>query len=153
YDDSDPTLDTGTTYFSMPLRVVSTVSAEDARGIGALASTKYSYASLRGSAYGRGPQGFKTIQIDEPEPSGVTTVTTYGQGYPYTGLPQTVVRSRRTGPGSSVELSKTDTTYCDIPNGVRCSPPRGSGARWIPTTSLFVFPNIVTTKTDVLDGS
>jgi hypothetical protein len=58
YFDTAP-LDTGTTYFSAPVRVVNSSVAEDGRGQGFTSTTTYVYRSLRASATGRGPQGFR----------------------------------------------------------------------------------------------
>jgi RHS repeat-associated protein len=114
YIDTDPIV-AGTTVMTPPIRVVTSISAEDGRAIGSLAATTYKYESFRGSAFGRGGQGFKRVTISQPGDTsvpngtlGTTTVTEYSQLFPYTGMPTLVTQKK----GSTV-LSTTSTKYCD----------------------------------------
>jgi RHS repeat-associated protein len=93
------------------MRVVVSVSSDtgvkDAGGAGTKSAvSEYSYRDLRGSRSGRGPQGFGKVIVQDP--SGVVTTTTYAQGYPYTGMPLSVVREYH---GRLV--TETTTDYCD----------------------------------------
>jgi RHS repeat-associated protein len=120
YSDLEPVA-AGTTAMTPPIRVVSSVSVEDGRAIGELATTTYRYKAFRGSAYGRGAQGFHSITVrepdDVPDPAdpegtpvtvGTETTTTYSQFYPYTGMPTSVVKKK-----GNTTLSETSTYYCD----------------------------------------
>jgi RHS repeat-associated protein len=150
------TLEPGTTFLSAPLRVVASVSAEDGRGIGELVRTTYAYEDLRGSASGRGPQGFKLFHVVVPgataqERSTVTT-TAFRQAYPYTGLPYLVSRYK---PGTpfQITLTQTRTDYCDTQTG-DCTAPTGRppGQEHEPETSLFVYAKKITDFTQLNDG-
>jgi RHS repeat-associated protein len=154
YDDTEP-VQPGTTALALPLRVVSEVATEDGRGIGTLSSTRYQYRSLRGSATGRGPQGFlKTIVTetsdvsDTSDPSGIVTgtigtrtETTYSQAYPYTGMPLMVEKFK-----GATQLSKTTTDYCDQISSTTADPPctpshgAGSGVAYPPMTTSAIKP-------------
>lgn len=103
----------------VPLRVVSAVSKEDGRAIGAYAKSTYKYEGLRTSSVGRSIQGFLRTIVTEPsdvvDPNdaslgtiGTETTTTYAQVFPYTGMPLTVTKKK----GTTV-LSQTTNTYCD----------------------------------------
>jgi RHS repeat-associated protein len=120
---------------AMPLQVVTSVSADD--GVGSRAMTKYAYSSLRVSPFGRGMQGFREVTVTDP--SGMTTTTTYGQRYPYTGLPISVRRSIGGG-----DVSLTETTYCDRPltSTDQCSFPTVQHPP--PRTPVFIYPARVT---------
>jgi RHS repeat-associated protein len=157
----------GTTYLNIPLNVVTSVAAEDGRAVGALATTRYFYESLRGSASGRGPQGFHSIRVETPsgkepliEPPQdivIATTTTFAQAYPYTGMP-TEVRRYKVGPmGSRVDLALTETTYCDSefdpPNANPvCTPHAGPppGQPYPARTSLFIHAVTVKDTTPLL---
>ena len=106
-DDSNPPVP-GTARFIMPLRVVSSILAENGSAAGPMFRTNYQYSSLRASTTGRGPQGFRSItQIDER--TNIGTFTTYAQAYPYTGLPLVVIKRL----GTDFVISATETKYCD----------------------------------------
>jgi RHS repeat-associated protein len=124
----------GTRPFITPLRVVSTVMAENATG--AMSETQYVYHSLRQDPNGRGPQGFNIVEAFDGT-SKIITTTTYAQAYPYTGLPLSVGHALSIPLNSPLAMSLTTTSYCDSVAG-SCSPP---GFQYPPNTSLFVFPS------------
>src|SRR6185437_13941745 len=141
----DDHLDPGTKRMAAPVRVVSKVSMAD--GTGALSDTGYAYHSLRTDPNGRGPLGFHRVTVYD-HASGVTTETTYGQAYPYTGMPTRVERFQVLQTGT-VKLTSTSTSYCDSvavdSNGnPLCSRP---GASYPPTEPVFVYANEVIDKT------
>ncbi len=157
YDDS-AALDPNTTYMAAPLRVVTSTTADAglrSDGTGTKTVTSYRYEALRGSAFGRGPQGFKSVTVTDP--TGIVTTTTYAQAYPYSGLPVSVSRSYDVGDGinsylTPVQYATTQTSYCayqlsaDTTSGGNppCIPT--SGANIAAQTSLFLYPsNIVDT--------
>jgi len=155
YNDS-PDLAPGTRYLSIPLRVVASVAADDGRELGTKSRTTYQYQTLRGSAHGRGPQGFQRIEATDA--AMVTTRTTYAQIYPYTGMPTSVVRYLNLGgrvpAGLPVLLTKTETDYCDTfaqPTGGG-DPMCTSGGAYSPGVSLYVYPWKVTDTTYVHTG-
>jgi RHS repeat-associated protein len=130
----------GTTYLAVPLRVVTSVLAENGRGQRQRSRSLYTYRSLRGSATGRGPQGFAEVEVYE-EASRTTVTTTFAQAYPYTGRPLTVVKKK-----NDVAVSHTSTSYCDslteVMGRLECTPETGppDGAAYErPGRSLFVY--------------
>jgi RHS repeat-associated protein len=136
----DDAVDAGTRRMAMPVQVVSKVRREDGSGVGTHADTNYAYHSLRVDPDGRGPLGFHRV-IASDQASGVTTQTTYGQAYPYTGAPTKVERYQMIN-GTSFQLSSTTTNYCDSfitdqAGNPICSQP---GTKYGPLTSLFVYP-------------
>jgi RHS repeat-associated protein len=148
YTDSG-TRDPGTMRMAAPMNVV--VLARQDNGLGALNTKTYQYTDLRTSAYGRGPQGFKTVTETDQTTKAVTT-TTYAQSYPYTGMPIKVDRSFNTTSFGPVAMATTETTYCDKPNDglpagqtPDCTP-LGSPSP-APGTSTFVYPLSVTDTT------
>jgi RHS repeat-associated protein len=152
YDDSDP-LAAGTTYLAIPLRVVASVTRDDGLGLGTTGTTSYQYRSLRGSASGRGPQGFHSVWSEDP--TGTTTVTTYAQAYPYTGMPTSVTRFK-SQVGGGIPMTSTSTTYCDGVSETGDEPPACTpitGATSAPGTFVFVYPMTVTDTTTLLAGT
>ena len=174
YDDSAPRAP-NTTYMATPMRVVASTSADAglrSDGNGTKVVTTYKYEALRGSAVGRGSQGFNSVIVTDP--SGVVTTTTYAQVYPYTGLPVSVTRAYNVGDGAPVTCqhdqdcpannacqdnvcqpapviySETATNYCayqlsaDNTGGTNppCIPNDGSQVV-APGTSLFLYPSSV----------
>ncbi len=151
YVDTAP-LDPGSQYLAMPIQVVASVARDDGLGFGSKPKTFYKYQSLRGSAYGRGPQGFRQVTVVEPAGAvtlGTTTVTTLAQAYPYTGLPTTVARSK----GSKL-LTSTSTLYCDTLDTANCTPITGRTAAspYPPKASLFVYPASVVDAPTLFNG-
>ena len=131
-------------YLSVPVRVVESVSTDN--GVGQMLPTTYRYSNLRADSYGRGPQGFQSMTVSEPADGanpGMTTVTSFAQVYPYTGLPTSVVRLKQG------LVTTTRTTYCDaatITNGgaVACTDQNvGYGSTLTPKEVIFVYPRHV----------
>jgi RHS repeat-associated protein len=162
YDDPPKVLAPNTSYLAAPVRVVEWTKADaglSADGTGAKLVTTYHYSSLRGSALGRGPQGFKSVTVTEP--SGIVTTTTFSQVYPYTGLPVSVSRSYDVGDGvgTPVPYATTQTTYCayqlsaDTTSGTNppCISPDGGSVA--PQTSLFLYPALVEDTTTLETGT
>src|SRR5262249_32170112 len=100
------------------------VFAEDESGTGTMFTTRYRYESLRGSVERRGPQGFAKVTVIDDRPvnetdttSKLVVETTFGQIYPYTGLPTSVTKSIAIGglppDGTLKQLTQTITSYCD----------------------------------------
>src|SRR6185437_12298206 len=146
YSDPSTTLAPGTTFLAVPIRVVYQVLSDD--GNDGQAKKMYQYTSLRGSAFGRGPQGFSSV-IETDYATNTTTTTQYAQAYPYTGMPTSVERDATNASGlGSLILSTTTTQYCDVPNFDPTSgdpspcTPIGSGPS-VPGTSTFVYPSVV----------
>jgi RHS repeat-associated protein len=132
YEDGD-IVSPGTRRVKLPLRVVASVSRD--AGNGSRAITTHAYGDLRMSDAGRGPQGFRTTRVTDPE--GFVTFTIRSQSFPYTGRPTSV--SRYT-PGGGL-VSVTGMKYCDKPGEVSesaCTPELGGTIP--PETSLFVYP-------------
>jgi len=80
YTDS-PDVAPGTTRLTAPIRVASSVATDNGQGFGQKTTVTYQYGNLRGSAFGRGPQGFGTVKVIEPagtlvRPSQLVTTTT-----------------------------------------------------------------------------
>jgi len=142
YSDTDTSPVFGTTFLALPMRVAWQVTADD--GNGGQARKVFQYTSLRGSAFGRGPQGFRTV-IETDFATKTKSTTQYAQAYPYTGLPIAAGRSANTGTLGSLVLNATNTVYCDVPN---FDPSSGqdspctsvSGGPSVPGTSTFVYP-------------
>jgi RHS repeat-associated protein len=138
-----PGLVAGTKYLAAPLRVIKSIVSENPAGVGDMTTTTYKYDSLRASTSGRGPLGFHTVTQSDST-SGITTVTTYLQAFPFTGLVDSVERYQ--GPVSEDNrLSTTDSGYCDKHKeaGVLvCSPP-GAPSTLGPQMTRFVAPSIV----------
>jgi len=130
----------GTTHVVSPLNVVASVKVDDGLETSSLAETKYAYSNLRGSATGRGPQGFSQVQAHDMR-SDIITFTSYAQAYPYTGLPTSVLRATF-GPFGT-PIASTKTTYCDTVDdngsGPLCSPMTGTTSDTI-ATSRFIYP-------------
>jgi RHS repeat-associated protein len=143
YMDDNP-VDPGTKLLAIPLQVVTTVTAEDGTGTHALTATGYVYHSMRISPDGRGPLGFRQVEIRDPA-AATLTFTTYAQAYPYTGLVTDVLRFQLV-PFNSLLASDTATEYCDSNNldsagAPVCSP---AGTTYPARSSLFVHPTKVT---------
>jgi RHS repeat-associated protein len=140
YTDPAPSsIESGTQYLALPINVVSSVAKDDGRGSITKPKTRYQYASLRNSASGRGPQGFRTMTVIEPGDTttvGTTTNTTFAQVYPYTGLPVAVTRLK----GSTL-VTATGTEYCDTIDKNACIP--NVGKNYPQKTSIFVYPSVV----------
>ena len=81
---NDTTLAPGTTYLAVPLRVVTSTTADNGLSQGPLSTASYSYRSMRGSSTGRGPQGFREMTVVD-QASGISITTTYAQVYPSQG--------------------------------------------------------------------
>jgi RHS repeat-associated protein len=144
----------GTTYSPAPLRVVSAMESDD--GIGSWAKQTYVYADLRGSAWGRGPQGFASMTVRAPaepgtnHPFGIVTRTEFAQAFPYTGMPTKVERMLPLGRG---RISLTETRYCDAPlaeQEAQCTP-HDAGA--YPRRPVFVYPFLVTDTSFLRDST
>jgi len=159
YTDSLP-LASGTTYLNAPLTVVANVTTDEGIGGGATDLIKYQYQSLRGSASGRGPQGFNSVTVTDTG-SGMATQTFYSQVYPYTGLPLRVVKSylltgiSMAGP-VPVQFENTVNTYCAYATNPpdpsqTCAP--ASGQTYSPGTSLFLYPSKVDVTTTMVTGT
>jgi RHS repeat-associated protein len=139
YLDDDP-LVAGTTRLSAPLRVVQSVTSDDGTGLGSRTTTSYAYHSLRGSAAGRGPQGFHRVVATE-QASGIVTTTTFAQHYPYTGR-VTKVERLQSVPNNGLQMTTSSTTYCDTveednQGNVKCSK---LGTEYPPASVIFVYP-------------
>jgi RHS repeat-associated protein len=142
YKDDDTITEPNTRLLAMPVTIVASVKAEDGTGTAtatATNTTTYTYHSLRQDAYGRGPLGFHRIEVFEGG-SQVRTVTTYGQAFPYTGLPVQVDQYQVVGSQSHL-MRETTTQYCDAPNQ-SAGAPFGCGAAvagpFPPATSVYV---------------
>ena len=120
YSDTAPR-ESGTRYWATPLRVVKSLSADN--GIGSMTTTSYDYISLRTSASGHGPLGFREVLVWDP--LGYLTDTKYSQTYPYAGRPYEVDRIKE-GIGL---VSETHTSYNDVHGATR---------------SIFIYPQTVT---------
>ncbi len=160
YDDSVP-LAANTTYMASPLRVVTSTTSDaglKSDGTGQKVTTTYSYEALRGSAFGRGPQGFHSVITTDP--SGIVTTTTYAQAYPYTGMPTSVTKAYDVSDGGPPLIYSTSATlYCALPSGTpgqlgdnpACAPQ--TGQEYAPGTTLFVYPFRVTDATTLESGT
>jgi RHS repeat-associated protein len=164
-DPLPPPLANGTTYLTAPLNVVKTITTDKGLQDGSTDVATYQYASLRGSAFGRGPQGFNSVTVTDAA-SGMVTQTFYSQVYPYTGLPVQVTKGYlgidpSTGKFRPVQFETTVNTYCatTIPasqnnpggTGFSCAPP--SGFNYPPMTTLFTAPSTVDVTTTMLTGT
>jgi RHS repeat-associated protein len=137
----------GTTHMAPPLRVVEWVAAEDGTASGTLAKTTYFYSALRSSSAGRGPQGFRTITVQEPpDPAvyppvaGPRSTTMYAQAFPFTGKPLSTVKYKG-GEISAGTLNK----YCAIAKGEttpHCSEQYGAvtGVEFPAEKAIYVYP-------------
>ena len=137
YHDSGA-LDSGTTYMPAPVDVVQSVTRDT--GIGGTSTSTYQYTDLRGSAFGYGSQGFKTVAVTDP--SNLTTTTTYSQIYPFTGM-ATHVNRRNTSEG---QLQDTNTIYCINANNQSCDTdvlPQS------PRTTFFIHPSMIDDKATI----
>jgi RHS repeat-associated protein len=156
YDDTAIRPEAGMTFFITPVRVVASVSAEDGTAFGTTFTTTYRYDRMRGSAFGRGPQGFGAVTaidgrnvIDGDAGSRKVTVTIYEQVFPYTGMPKQVERYVALGgiDGSRAYLTLTTTKYCD--NIIACS----DGQMYYQTgSSRFVYPRTIQDTSFFYDG-
>ncbi|HXU00160.1 MAG TPA: toxin TcdB middle/N-terminal domain-containing protein, partial [Polyangia bacterium] len=117
---SDPNaVAAGTVAFVTPMRVVKSVTADDALGGTGTATTTYRYESMRASKQSHLPQGF--MKVITTDPARITTVSTFAQAYPYTGLLRSVTRyasiSTSSDPNGTdrvlVAFATTETQYCD----------------------------------------
>lgn len=152
----------GTTASPLPMQVVSEVTTQDGRGYGPGLVTKYQYESLRGSAYGRGPQGFRKVIVTEPSDVpegdqglgtvGTRTETTYSQVFPYTGMPILVEKSK-----DGVRLSKTVTKYCDRISTTSAPPDcvaaDGAGVEYPIRSNLQVYAREITDASYPVGGA
>ena len=162
YSDAVP-LAAGTTYLTAPLNVVKNVLTDNGLGSGLTTQTTYQYASLRGSGFARGPQGFNSVTAADGA-SGFTTKTTYAQVYPYTGMPTEVDKSYTavsfpSGVFVPVPFESTVNTYCAYPTtgpnpvggGQTCAPM--TGFNYAPLTTLFTSPSTVDVTTTLVTGT
>jgi RHS repeat-associated protein len=149
----------GYTFVMLPLRVVASVATDN--GIGGTATTTYRYSDLRGSAFGYGPQGFRTVTVTEPSDptrnlAGMITETTFAQFYPFTGLPRIVKRSTQdpTTKQSTGTVTSNETRYCDVivadVPGAEC--PTVSPRLYPPRQTIFVNPVSITDITYARTG-
>ena len=164
YTDLSTQPDVGMTYFITPLRVVASTLSEDGTASGTMFTTQYQYESMRGSRWGRGPQGFAKVRVIDSRQFNVypiekkITETTYAQFYPYTGMPTRVEKydSFGVGPASNshVTRSRTDTRYCDATNpDPQISPSCAlAPSAYPPETSKFVYPITITDVSYLYDG-
>jgi RHS repeat-associated protein len=160
YDDSAP-LAPNTTYMASALRVVKSTTADaglTSDGTGATVTTTYRYEGMRGSAFGRGPQGFNSVTVTDP--SGGVTTTTYAQAYPYTGMPTSITKAYDVlDGGPPLVYSSTATTYCALPSGTAgllgsnpaCAPQ--TGKEYPVGTTLFVYPSQIIDTTFLESGT
>lgn len=88
--------------FLAPFNVVSQTGIDD--GAGGQYVTGYSYAGAKLHLQGRGLLGFREVTSSDPQ-TGITTVTTFRQDFPYTGM---VESSRRIYNGTVID--ETDNT-------------------------------------------
>jgi len=158
YRDTATAPEAGTTFFITPVRVVESVSAEDGTATGTMFTTTYVYDRMRGSAYGRGPQGFSQVTAidgrrvsDTDSDSRKVTETTYAQFFPYTGMPLSVSRYIALGglSGTRVDLNVTQTKYCDKLIPTACS---DALTPYPKETSRFVYPQTITDTSYLYDG-
>ncbi|MBT8121172.1 MAG: VCBS repeat-containing protein, partial [Gammaproteobacteria bacterium] len=89
-----------------PLYVVSQTGIND--GAGGQYVTDYSYAGARLHRQGRGLLGFREVKSTDPQ-TGVTTVTTFRQDFPYTGMAES---SRRIYNGTVID--ETDNSLAAV---------------------------------------
>jgi YD repeat-containing protein len=112
----DMTTEPSTKLLTIPVTVVSAVKAEDKSGTHAgQDTTTYTYHSLRQDSFGRGPLGFRQVEVFD-QASKVKTVTTYAQAYPYTGVPIQVDKFQRVDTATTQifhQVAQTKTMYCD----------------------------------------
>jgi len=154
YKETTTDLTTGSAFRLLPVRVVTSIAADD--GIGGTVKTNYEYRDFRVSSVGRGPQGFGSIIVTGPEDvtqpiahrTRVAATTLYLQGFPYTGLPSKVTRELvdATTLSKVALVSVTTTDYCDaIPgNGEPCTANVGADpATVFPGHTRFVRPTTV----------
>ena len=87
--------------FLAPMYVVARASssAPVAGNPNAMASVHYRYANARTQAGGRGFLGFATIETIDPNQTGghVVTTTSYGQNFPFVGMPLRTIKSAVAG--------------------------------------------------------
>lgn len=93
-----------------PRYVVATLSQSD--GIGGTRSGSYFYRGAKQHLKGGGFLGFRQTELSDT-PSGVKTISTFRQTYPYHGLPQQVDRQRISG---GTLLSRLVNTWTDNPS-------------------------------------
>ena len=142
-------LDPGTKYYMLPLRVAALVTTDN--GVGGTSTASYQYQDLRASSAQRGPQGFKKVIATETSGNvTTTTTTTYAQAFPYTGMPTSVTRDNK---GT---VTQTVTLYCDNANAggdpTECTPPSGFSLGQ-QKNNIFVYPMTVTDTSYLRDSS
>lgn len=121
-----------------PMQVVKTVTNDD--GVGGTHDINYRYGGLRSHRI-RGSLGFETMSVEDDR-TGIVSVTTFRQDYPFVGMPR---KSITTAPGgASVTLSDTTTTY-----GQKIFPRANNGAS---VTTRFVFAKTVQAISRDLNG-
>lgn len=79
--------------------------------------TEYAYAGLKGSFAGRGMLGFRELRQQSNAPNGeaLTIVTEHLQDHPYIGNAGITRTLRGTlGQPDAAEISRTESTYCDM---------------------------------------
>lgn len=134
-----------------PLEVVSQTSTDD--GIGSHFILNYSYTGAKADAHGRGFLGFHQVTVDDPQ-SGITTVTTYRQTFPYTGLVSEQTRTIVNPQGQTVTLSDVSNGYSDL--AIPATPPSsGAPSSTCPSAVCVLYPYLasrLTFRTD-LDGT
>lgn len=90
-----------------PLYVVSHTRTE---GAGTTLNSTYRYGSLRAEVGGRGLLGFGWQETTQTE-TGLTIRTDYRQDWPYTGLPNRIVKTHPGAAGPDHQLSRVENTY------------------------------------------
>lgn len=92
--------------FQAPLAVVAQSSIDD--GIGGQYLTRYRYAGAKVHLQGRGLSGFRQVTAVDPQ-TGISTITTYRQDFPFAGMPE---KSERFLNGQLI--SRTLNTYAEL---------------------------------------
>lgn len=100
-------------------------------GIGGTRGTSYRYDTAAAEpSTGRGFLGFRRVTRQD-EQTGVSTITTYRQDFPFVGQPESV----RTTTGAGATLTETTSTFqCREPNGIQvgaCASPPQAGRRYL----------------------
>lgn len=113
----------------------------------------YSYAGAKADAHGRGSLGFHQLTVNNPQ-SGITTVTTYQQTFPYTGLVSEQARTTVNAQGQTVTLSRVSNGYTVL--AIPATPPStGTPSNTCPSSVCVLYPYLsyrTTARTD-LDGT
>jgi YD repeat-containing protein len=102
-----------------PLYVVSAASGSD--GIGGTRTTNYFYRGAKAHMKGGGFLGFRQLEATDA-PTGLVSVSTFRQGYPYHGLPLQSQRKQSSG----TLIAQATTTWTDT----GLTPAVGSGGNY-----------------------